>query len=586
MMNNRWRDIACFIVLVAVGSLLYSRTLHIPWLFDDIQNIIDNLSIRDLPGAFSGIAGPRGVAYLSFALNYHFGELEPYGFHLVNIAIHILTSFIIYLILKRVFWSPLPASRFPLPGFLPAAGALIFLAHPLQTQAVNYIVQRMASLCGLFFFLSILLFMVARERLQGGERFFSLRHLAFYGLSIASGVLALGTKQNAAVLPVALVMVDLFFGNRERPGSGKGREAGTGKFTAHCSSFLVPRSSLLVYLVPFLLVTCLISYRQIGSEASVLKDEVRAQYWTKAAVAPAAEKPAAEAAKAAKAPAPVTLAKPPANLRLVYLATEFSVLWLYLRLLFLPYGQVFDYGYPLVGEIVTLQTAAAFLGLLLLFCLAVYVRKKLPLVSFGIFWFFLTLSVESTVIPLDAVMEHRLYMTMFGFALVVPELLRRVPRVRVRTALTCLVILIFSVLTWQRNSLWADTIAFARDNVRKAPHNQRNYLTLATAYADAGRWGEAEQTLKEAIKLRPDYYLPYDNLGTALFRQGKPLQALYFFTLAAQMAPGYPNALYNAGLALIQLGDVASAQAIVPRLKRLDARLAAQLEAAVRGGKR
>lgn len=540
-MNKRWQDVSCFVLLIAAGSLLYSGTLHFPWLFDDFPNIVFNGMVHDLYDSLRHIFRSRGVAYLSFALNYRFGGLDVTGYHIVNIAIHILTSGIVYLILRKVFRTSL---------FLPAAGALIFLAHPLQTQAVNYIVQRMASMCGLFFFLSIYLYILARETRQEGGSFFRIGHLWYYSASMVTCILALLTKQNAVVLPMALVMVDWYFLTWEK-GDWKRR---------------------LAYILPFLFITVVISWIQIKGIASI-KDAGGAQYWAKAA----------ETAATAKLnPTNVKLIKPPEHLQMTYLVTEFSVMWLYIRLLFIPYGQVFDYGYPLVGAIFTVQNAAALLGLILLFVLAVYVRKKAPLVSFGILWFFLTLSVESTIIPLDAAVEHRLYMTMFGFALIVLDLLRRIPARRVAFSLISLAVVACAILTWQRNSLWSDPVAFARDNVCKAPSNPRNYLTLANFCADVGRWKEAEQALLTAIKLRPDDYVAYDNLGTALYQQGKPLQALYFFALATRTAPEYPNALYNTGLVLIQLGDTRSAREIVPKLKKLNAQLADQLEASLK----
>ena len=125
--------------------------------------------------------------------------------------------------------------------------------------------------------------------------------------------------------------------------------------------------------------------------------------------------------------------------------------------------------------------------------------------------------------------------------------------------------------------------SFARDNVQRAPCNQRNYLTLATAYADAGRWGEAERTLKDAIPLRPDYYLPYDNLGAALFQQGKLAESLYYYMRASELAPGYPNAIYNAGLVFVKIGNARLAHAMAERLRGIDTRLAEQLDEAAGG---
>lgn len=533
-----------FLLFAALGAVLYSRTLHVPWVFDDINNIVENPLIQDLRLAFERVTGARGVAYLSFALNYRFGGYGLPGFHIVNIAIHIITSFIVFLLMRRVFRESL---------WLPLAGGLIFLAHPVQTQAVNYIVQRMASMCGLFFFLSLYFYIRARETLNGGRRYCSAPHLGFYLLSLGFCLLGLWTKQNAVVLPLALLMTDRYFlGDK------------------------LPIRRRLVYLLPFFLITAAYTYQQVGGDKVMLKEAGRAQYWAKANETSANLKAAAGAAPAA--PVQVKLSKPPENLQALYLGTEFSVLWLYIRLLFLPYNQVFDYGYPLTAAFFTLQNMVALSGHVLLVALAVWLRTRRPLVSFGILWFYLTLGVESSIIPLDAAVEHRLYMTMFGFSVVLLDLLRLIPGRDAVRYLSAGAVVVLMIATWQRNTLWADPIAFAEDNVRKAPFNQRNYLTLATAYADKGRWPEAEKTLRAAIGLRPDYPVPYENLGSALARQGRFLEALNFYQMALNLSPDNSNTLYNAGLVLTRIGDLAGAKVLADRLKPLNSQLAGRLE--------
>ncbi|SNB46635.1 tetratricopeptide repeat protein [Geobacter sp. DSM 9736] len=531
------QNLLSLLLITLAGSALYLKTLHIPWIFDDMQNIVDNHTIRDLGLAFSNVIKPRGVAFLSFALNYRFGELDVAGYHVVNIGIHITASWLVFLIARRVFRGSF---------LLPLATALIFLAHPIQTQAVNYIVQRMASMCGLFLFLSVYGFIRAKEAVGKGKPFVSGEHLSWYLVSLAACVVALWTKQNAVVLPLALLLIERFFLNDAKKGWRR----------------------QLLYLLPFILVTVWNTYLQVGTDEKILFNHAaRAEYWAKAketsAVAPSSDG--------------VKLVKPPENLRMLYLVTEFSVLWLYMRLLVLPYGQIFDYGYPLAQAVLTPQNAVAFLGLVALAAFAWYLRARRPLISFGIAWFFLSLLVESTFIPLDAAVEHRLYMAVFGFAVIVLDLLKNLPR-RLLVAAVTAGIIVYSGLTWQRNALWSDTIAFARDNVQKAPANQRNYLTLATAYADRGRWTEAENTLRAAIKVRPDHHVPYENLGSALVQQGRLREALFYYRMALSLTPEYPNALYNMGVVLIQLGDQTRARDASDRLKALNSPLAGELE--------
>jgi hypothetical protein len=569
--KNRYVDAAVLLLLCLLGSLLYSRTLQIPWLFDDIQNIVENPVVRSVPSAISNLFGQRGVAYLTFALNYHFGGTAVAGYHIVNIAIHLLASWVVYLLAKRAFPTGSSAELSPFTvhnsHFSAFAVALIFLVHPVQTQAVNYIVQRMTSLSALFFLTALYGYCRFREAgtAPGGSAPPALRFApqAWYIFSLAAAALALMTKQNAAVLAAALFLFDWLILSEGRLPRPLGRR--------------------LLSLVPFVLLACLFIYLQVGRDDVLLKDAGRAEYWSRAGeasatsrIAPAQSAPVPDP-QAAAVPQVKIMDKPPRNLQGIYLVTEFSVLWLYQRLLLLPYGQVFDYGYPLEGKLLTLQNVAAGGGLILLIVLAFAIHRRQRYVSFGIFWFFVALAVESTIIPLDAAVEHRLYLPMFGFAIALVGAIRSLPWQRLAAGLLCLALAGYTGAAWQRNALWADPIAFALDGVSKAPGNQRNHITLANAYAEAGRWSEAEAALRKAIPLRPFNHIPYDNLGSALFKQGKLTEARRYFGFVMLLKPGYPNAVYNYGVVSIRMGDMTAAARALHRLRELGSPLAMQL---------
>jgi hypothetical protein len=456
-----------------------------------------------------------------------------------------------------------------LPAFF--VGSL-FLAHPLQTQTVNYIVQRMTGLSALFFLMTLYCYVKFRETtrpdiVNGHTRSASAggglikQPLVWYSQALLFSALALMTKQNAAVIPAALLLFDwLVLGRGQIP---------------------APLTKRLLHILPFLLLSLLFIYIQVGKDDLLLKDAGRAEYWAKADETSSISKivPGVPVPPVGQMPKPMKLEKPPENLQLLYFVTEFSVLWLYLRLLLLPYGQVFDYGYPLASKLWDVHTVIAGGGLAVLVVMALLlVRRKQPLIAFGIFWFFLTLAVESTIIPLDAAVEHRLYMPVFGFSLSLVALVRHVAG-RKHALLLLLIVAIYGGAAWQRNQLWAHPIAFALDGVAKAPHNQRNHLTLANSYADAGRWADAEQALRKAIPLRPYYHIPYDNLGSALAQQGRLAESRYYFSVAAILDPLYPNAVYNYGYASLKIGDMPAALRSLQRLKELQSPLAKQLGA-------
>lgn len=477
------------LTIALVGILLYGHTLHVPWYLDDINKVVAPHSGHGLGQAVAGLFGQRGLTMLTFALNYRFGGLNPVGYHLVNIGIHLGAACFVLLLLRRVF---------PRQNGYAFFGALLFVAHPLQTQAVTYVVQRMASLSALFFLLALYLFVRGRERLASGIPWRDPRHLACYLGALVAEVLAIIAKENAVILPLALLLFAWFFLMQE-DSDWKPLLTYTAPF------FLAPLVFGILYLIMPML---------HGAEFAALGHTDR-------------------------------MASLEGNSPLHYLVTQFSVQWLYIRLLFLPYGQALDYGYPISRELVTLKSAAGMFGLISLVLLAVRLRRKQPVIAAGILWFFLTLCIESSLLPLDPVNEHRLYLPMFGFAMLLPALVDLLPRPAVRSGLLIAFLLIIAVLTWRRNALWNDHIAFDEDNLRRSPNNERVCLDLAFSYLAAKRNAEALPLLERAVQLRPGLsQVPYLKLPDLYFDQGRYAEARQILEEGIRFYPEV-GSLYN-----------------------------------------
>jgi len=194
------------ILIALVAAVIYSNIYHSPFVFDDKSQIVERMSIRHLENylSFEQLLKPRAIVDLTFALNYKFGKLNVFGYHLVNVLIHIINGFIVYylslMIFKQLSDPSIPQflnSSIPRPSnhpsiqpsftissshqisFISLFSALIFIAHPIQTQAVTYTVQRYASMAAMFYMASVLFYLKARIEAQSSkQKAQSIKHKA------------------------------------------------------------------------------------------------------------------------------------------------------------------------------------------------------------------------------------------------------------------------------------------------------------------------------------------------------------------------------------------------------------------------
>jgi hypothetical protein len=205
-------------VVLLLGILAYSNSLHGEFIFDDLEQLSTNPAIRDLP-SFLGPSGyrmlpNRYVAYASFALNHQLGGYAPFGWHVANLAIHLANAMLVWAFVQLAFRSPRlrTSALAPSSGAIAFTSAALFVTHPLATQAVSYVVQRITSLAILFYLLAVVLYLAWRVR-QGPRG-----RVALYAGVIVSSLLAIRTKEIAFTLPLALALVEWAFleGNRRR----------------------------------------------------------------------------------------------------------------------------------------------------------------------------------------------------------------------------------------------------------------------------------------------------------------------------------------------------------------------------------
>ena len=417
--KNRYSNMVGLSLIFLLGIIIYSNSFYCSFHFDDLLRIVYNIKIRNLADvkAWWNYYPSRPVGTLTFALNYHFNQLDVWYWHLVNLIIHLINACLVWWLTLLIFSSPVlkdqPIARNK--KVLAFLTALLFVSHPLATQSVTYIVQRLASMVAMFYLLSLVLYVKARLSNKGNI----VKTLLFTGSLISAG-LAMLTKENAFTLPFAIVLFELFF-------------LRTKKLSINFKDYRV-----ILLMGAFLGVIIIIPLKFSLSIFKPIPPSYRNTY----TVTP-----------------------------LNYLFTQFSVIVKYIQLLFLPINQNLDYDFPISNTFFEIRTLLSFVVLLSLIILAIFSFKRYRIISFGIFWFFLTLSIESSFIPIkDVIFEHRTYLPSFGFFLILSSgiyVLLWNKYKHIAIIIFVIIISSNSYLTYERNKVWKDDLTLWSDVVSK-----------------------------------------------------------------------------------------------------------------------
>ncbi len=536
---------------------IYSKILNYPFVFDDLPNIVENpyirinaLSIHSIvAAATSGTNASRFIANLSFGLNYYLDAYNPDGYHLLNIIIHFLNALLVFDLAKRLLISFSDRHSSSTIQYIALFTALIWAVNPMQTNAVTYVVQRMTSMMTLFFLLSFDLYMIARCSIAQVAR----RRL-LYLLTICSGFIAFGCKQNAVMLPIMIIAFEWLLSYRSARKNN----------------------------------THLIACSLIGMAVVI-----GAVFWY------AGDNPLAM----------ITEGYKERNFTMDQrLWTESRVIFFYLSLYFLPLPSRLNLNHDFVlshSLLDPVQTLFAVAGIILAGVAVFALRKKKPLYSFVILWFFGNLVLESSIIPLEIIYEHRVYLpSIFLFLPIVEFLYGRFPgRQKVLHVFFSILIIILAVLSWQRNEVWSSRVNLWRDVVSKSPNLARGYANLGLALVLAGKQKEAEKVLFKSLSLdahdsnvylnlgniykdqgnytkalrfldtalvekRPDFTKIHATISQVFWHQGRYKQALSEADFALHINPSFKAALISKGIALVHLGQAKAAIKIFSALEK------------------
>lgn len=411
--------------------------------------------------------GHRVVARLSFVFNRWINPLDPLNYRVTNISIHFFNSVLVYFLAFLTLRLPGWKDRFGSYAFPVALiSGTIFALHPLNINAVAYIVQRMASLAAMFVLLALLSYIFART--SGGKTATAV----FYTMAFSFVVLGVFSKENAVMaVPLILLYDYVFLVGPEK------------------KNFLRRLSLGFITGVAFLAgLSILPGFHGVLSNLfSVFmhpNTPIHGRSWTA-----------------------VDVYWTPAQ----HILTEFRVIGRYLMLFLVPFPRlfVFDWwGFPLSKSV--LDPASTLVSMLIIAALigvAVRKMKKMPFLSFGILWYFIAISLESFVaLGSDLYFEHRNYLPLTGLiigatAQAVTVFRPGALKERRVWAVALLLSAILGSLTFQRNLIWKDSVTLWKDTVSKAPEDLRARIALGNAYLKESDLKSAIQCYEEVIRM-------------------------------------------------------------------------------------
>jgi Flp pilus assembly protein TadD len=525
-------------ILVLAVLVAYYKSFSSPFIFDDLPAITENPTLLHFHSALSpphngsGVDG-RPLVNLSLAVNYAAGGLKVWGYHAVNLAIHVLAGLTLLGIVRRSLQQPVLQKRFgeaSLP--LAFAVALIWTVHPLQTESVTCIIQRTESLMGLFYLLTLYCFI---RGVESGIQASGIRHQApgarkqekefknqnpqatlplssgptpdasrlWYTASILFCFLGMATKEVMVSAPLIVLLYDRTFV------AGTFRDAWRQRGRWHLGLFGT-----------WLLLGCMVVHMG-GSRGDAAGFGLTITPWN-------------------------------------YALTQCQAIVLYLGLAVWPHPLVLDYGTDVAQHIAAVAPQA--LVLVLLVGATIFMLRYRPALGFVGAWFFAILAPSSSVVPLvtQTMAEHRMYLPLAAVATLV--VLGLYILLGQRGVVACLALALgLMALTVRRNEDYRNAVAIWSDTVAKCPRNARAHSNLANELLQAGRPEDAMEQSGEALRLEPNYPDAYCNLATALFRLGRLPEAAEQYENALRRDPGNARAHYNLGNVLARDGKVSEA---------------------------
>lgn len=454
-----------------IGWILYGPALDGQFVFDDLV-LPFHSDLKNAPLTM-WMSGVRPVLMLSYWLNHEFWGDGPFGYHFVNLIIHVANSGLVFLVISHL----LDAAGWMKPRSVlyAAAGAVIFLFHPLQTESVSYVAGRSESLASLFMLLAYVCFLYKRRQpiswLAAGAV------LAFFALSV-------GSKENAVSLAGILILTDLFW---PEPFSTRG-----------------VRNNWRLYalMAPAAVVGAVAVFHLLATTPTAGFSVTTSRWYQ-------------------------------------YAFTEFRAIPAYIRLAVLPFGLSLDHDFPVSHTLTEHGAIFYALFLFAGVAALIRWRRRFPVSCFGILLFLVCLAPTSSVVPIDdALVERRMYLPLLGLILAASELVSRLKLSR-SAACCILggLVLFFGCLCYARNQLWGQPDKLLALAAMESSTNPRPMLNVTEILIRHNRCDLAVPYLQKAERILGINYFVEVGWGRILSCLNQDEEALRRFTLAATLEP-------------------------------------------------
>lgn len=516
-----------FSILCLLIFIIYSNTFDAAWHFDDFSNIIHspemhicNLNLESFYNVFFFYPDRhrsvhRPISRITLALNWYWGQDQVFGYHLINTMVHCITAYLLYLTVLQLFRSPRMSNYDPANShFISLLTAVLWAANPVQTQAVTYIVQRMTTMAAMFYLGG--LYCYFKGRISSDRT----RRVLFFSGCALSFLLALLSKENALTFPVALVLVEfLFFQDLSNHRVRK-------RFYLTGIIFGVAIIALGVIILVLMNRVTFVDLNQFYADRFFTPGE--------------------------------------------RLMTQARVVVFYLAQLFYPMPHLLSIEHDMMiskSLLVPWTTLVSIIIIGLMIGVSVSLVKKRPLLAFGLLFFFLNHAIESTILPLELIFEHRNYLpsaflflpAAAGLKYTLDYYNKSKPSMYIIFgAFICLWIIGIGSATYIRNEVWHTEQTLWDDALRKAPGSSRPHHNQGSLYQQRGEYEKALQYYAQALTrkshLRTDSAMTLHGIASIHFKRGAFLDADQTYREIIKVKPNDTKAPLGLVTTLIKRG--------------------------------